>query len=148
MWQDVDASELTVNAIADCAYPARVQFNADAQPSWIKTDVQMLTIALSNLLDNACKYSAPHTPIQVLLCSELKDGQDGWRWTISNQVGQAGLPNPEQLFTKYYRSPHARRQSGSGLGLFLVKRLLELLEGHIGYTLESDQISFSVWLPG
>ena len=148
VWQDVDAKELTVNAIADCAYPARVQFNADAQPSWIKTDVQMLTIALSNLLDNACKYSAPHTPIQVLLCSELKDGQDGWRWTISNQVGQAGLPNPEQLFTKYYRSPHARRQSGSGLGLFLVKRLLELLEGHIGYTLESDQISFSVWLPG
>ena len=148
VWQAVDAYALTVNAIADCTYPERVQLKADAQTALIKTDFQMLGIVLSNLLDNACKYSALHTPIQVLLRSELRDGQQGWRWTISNQLGQAGLPNPEQLFTKYYRSPHARRQSGSGLGLFLVKRLLELLGGHIGYALESDQISFSFWLPG
>jgi signal transduction histidine kinase len=147
VWQTVRAEELTAEIIADCRHPERVQFEADAKPSMIKTDVQMLTIALGNLLDNACKYSAPHTPIHLALRAELKDGQEGWRWTISNQVGQAGEPNPEQLFNKYYRSPHARRQSGSGLGLFLVKRLLELLGGHIWYAPTSDQISFSFWLP-
>lgn len=147
VWQTVRAEDLTAEVIADCRHPERVQFEADAKPSMIKTDVQMLTIALGNLLDNACKYSAPHTPIHLALRAELKDGQEGWRWTISNQVGQAGEPNPEQLFNKYYRSPHARRQSGSGLGLFLVKRLLELLGGHIWYAPTSDQISFSFWLP-
>lgn len=147
VWQSVPAEALTAEVIADCRHPERVQFEADAMPSVIKTDVQMLTIALGNLLDNACKYSAPNTPIHLALRAELKDGQEGWRWTISNQVGQAGAPNPEQLFNKYYRSPHARRQSGSGLGLFLVKRLLELLGGHIWYAPTSDQISFSFWLP-
>ena len=147
VWQALDAHELTVNLIADCPFPERVQLEAEAQPLLIKTDIQMLGIALSNLLDNACKYSAPHSPIEILLRSELKDGQEGLRWSISNLVGQAGLPNPEQLFTKYYRSPHARRQTGSGLGLFLVKRLLEMLGGQIGYAPKSEQISFSFWLP-
>ena len=89
----------------------------------------MLTIVLSNLIDNACKYSAPNTPIQVSLELETKDGRDGCLWTICNQVGQAGFPDPEKVFTKYYRSPHARRQSGSGLGLYLVKRLITLFQG-------------------
>jgi signal transduction histidine kinase len=47
---------------------------------------------------------------------------------------------------KYYFSPHARGQSGSGRGLFLVKRMLELLAGDIWCESYSDAISFCFWL--
>ena len=36
------------------------------------------------------------------------------------------LPDPKQVFQKYYRSPQARRSSGTGLGLYLVWHLAKL----------------------
>jgi signal transduction histidine kinase len=51
------------------------------------------------------------------------------------------------LFEKYYRSPHARRLSGSGLGLFLVKGLLDLMQGTIHYEAQDDHAVFSIWVP-
>ena len=145
--QTVQANEVTAKTVAACSDPNRVQFKPSAQAFPINTDVQMLTIVLSNLIDNACKYSAPNTPIQVSLELETKDGRDGCLWTICNQVGQAGFPDPEKVFTKYYRSPHARRQSGSGLGLYLVKRLITLFQGDIWFKATGEQVAFCFWLP-
>jgi signal transduction histidine kinase len=107
----------------------------------------MLSIVLGNLLDNACKYGAANKPIQVTLQSARQDGRSGWLWKIENSVGAAGLPDADRLFEKYYRSPQARRLSGSGLGLFLVKGLLDLMRGSIHYKVESDRLEFSIWLP-
>ena len=133
VWQTIQAPALSLEAIANCAFPDRVQFQENLPPHAIKADRQMLLIALSNLLENACKYSAPGSPIQVALAMESRDGRAGCLWTVRNEVGPAGVPDPEQVFVKYYRSPHARRQTGSGLGLFLVKGLSALLKGHIGF---------------
>jgi signal transduction histidine kinase len=66
---------------------------------------------------------------------------------LYNQVSPGGLPDAERLFEKYYRSPQAQRVSGSGLGLFLVKGLLDLMQGRIGYEVRGQQVIFSVWLP-
>ena len=62
-------------------------------------------------------------------------------------VGEAGLPDAERLFDKYYRSAGAQRQSGSGLGLFLVRSLLELLHGAAIYRPDGDQVCFAILLP-
>jgi signal transduction histidine kinase len=51
------------------------------------------------------------------------------------------------VFDKYYRSANAKRQSGSGLGLFLVKSLLELMHGRVTYTPLKQRVRFEVWLP-
>ncbi len=107
----------------------------------------MLSIVLGNLLDNACKYGAPQGRVQVSLQFTRKQDQSGWLWQVANQAGSTGLPDAAQLFEKYYRSPQARRVSGSGLGLFLVKGLLDLLQGTISYTAQAGHPVFTVWVP-
>jgi signal transduction histidine kinase len=108
----------------------------------------MLSIVLSNVLENAFKYSAPETAIEIQLqpCPG-PDGAAGWRWCVDNVVGEAGLPDPAKVFDKYYRSPHAQRQSGSGLGLFLVKSLVELMRGRVNCIPLDDRVRFECWLP-
>lgn len=147
MYETVLAHKLTETAIVNCRSPDRIQVVGGLPLSQISTDAQMFGIVLGNLLDNACKYSPPFSQVHVSLQAHTKDGRAGWLWTIRNHVGLAGMPDPAQLFVKYYRSAHARRQSGSGLGLFLVKRLLELLGGEIWHEPDSERISFCFWLP-
>lgn len=145
--QRVSPTELTRNCIQSCRSPELVDLTAPSTDHAIQTDAQMLSIALSNLLDNACKYGASHGRIKVNLSPAARDGCAGWRWEIHNQVGSAGLPDPDRLFEKYYRSPRAKSLSGSGLGLYLVKRLLELLHGSIHFESQQDKACFSIWLP-
>lgn len=147
MVENVDAVFLTQSAVMTCRSPERVHFVTSHHNSPVRTDPQMLSIVLVNLLDNACKYSLPNSAIQVSLTAQEQHGQAGWFWQFSNQPGQEGLPDASQIFEKYYRGPHARRQSGSGLGLFLVKGLLDLMQGEIAYTNEDNQIVFTIWIP-
>jgi len=145
--ENVDAVFLTQSVVMTCRSPEQVHFIASHDTVPMRIDPQMMSIVLANLLDNACKYSLANAPIQVSLTAQEQHAQAGWLWRVSNQAGQAGLPDPNQVFEKYYRSPQARRKSGSGLGLFLVKGLLELMDGDIAYTNHGDQIVFTVWVP-
>lgn len=147
LFQEVDAVALTRAAIEGCRSPDHVDAVLPDSPALLKTDTQMLSIVLGNLLDNACKYSPPDSRIEVTLAPAIENGRAGWRWQVISQAGSAGLPDADSVFEKYYRSPHARRQSGSGLGLFLVKGLLTLMQGGISYTPRADEAVFTVWLP-
>lgn len=145
--QKVRPQEITRNGILACRAPDRIDFSPPCHDGLLHTDAQMLSIALGNLLDNACKYGASESRIRVTLTPVVQNGQPGWLWRVDNQAGSAGLPDTERLFEKYYRSPHARRLSGSGLGLFLVKGLLDLMQGSIHYEPQGDHAVFSIWLP-
>lgn len=144
----LDAVELTKDILASSRQPERIEINLPPDPCPIYADTQMLSIVLSNLLENAYKYSSTDSPITLrLIASNGLLGQAGWCWQIENWVGSAGFPDIDKLFEKYYRSPLAQRQSGSGLGLFLVKALLTLMHGEVNYVSRDDKVSFSVWLP-
>ena len=90
---------------------------------------------ISNLIDNAIKYSKDGGEIIV---SAKKNDQNGV--TVSIQDFGVGIPasSMENLFERFYRSHHSRDQvSGTGLGLFLSKRIVEAHGGHI--TVESKE---------
>lgn len=145
--QAVAPEELTRQCILSCRAPDRVDFVPPRRGGMLLTDAQMLSIVLGNLLDNACKYGAPQSRIQVTLTQVEQQGHPGWLWRVDNLAGPVGFPDASRLFEKYYRSGQARRLSGSGLGLFLVKGLLDLLQGHIAYKAWGDHAVFSVWIP-
>ena len=145
--QPVAPVALTHSCIQVCRMPESIDLSAPEDEGPLHTDAQMLSIALGNLLDNACKYGAPQSRIRVTLTSSVQKGRTGWLWCVDNLAGPAGLPAADRLFEKYYRSPHARRLSGSGLGLFLVKGLLDLMQGTIHYEAQDDHAVFSIWVP-
>jgi len=145
--QAVDPVTLTRTCINSCRMPEQVKLMAPNATTVLRTDAQMLSIVLGNLLDNACKYSAPNEPIDMSLQRVQHQDQWGWQWRVDNVAGAAGVPDATHLFEKYYRSPQARRVSGSGLGLFLVKGLLGLMEGTIDYENDRNRVVFQVWVP-
>lgn len=144
----LDAAELTQRVLNTSRQPARVVLQLPPDGADLEADAQMLSIVLSNVLENAYKYSAPDTPIDLALaaCTD-QQGRAGWRWVCENAVGAVGWPDASQVFDKYYRSPAAQRQSGSGLGLFLVKSLLELMQGSVRYTALPHRVRFDICLP-
>jgi len=67
---------------------------------------------------------------------------------VFNQVGPAGLPDIDRLFEKYHRGARARHRSGSGLGLYLSKRLADRLGGRLSFLEPGNtEICFEMWLP-
>ncbi len=145
----VDLAHILKDAISSCAQPQRINLTSPSELS-LQTDPQLLFIVLNNLLENACKYAAPDSAIEVKLFSTGGDEHDPAMVCVdvANRPGQAGWPETVKVFEKYYRSPHARRQAGTGLGLYLVQNIMQVLGGRIDYLPDSERIRFRISLPG
>jgi len=92
----------------------------------------MLKTAVLNLIDNAVKYSAVQEPVQVFL--EKRDES-----AVVSVVNQGATVAPEELervFDKFYRGGSSANTRGAGLGLYLVRKIIEQLGGSV--TLASD----------
>lgn len=129
--------------------PARVKV-LESNDAMAQTDSGLLTICLSNLIDNALKYSRPDSAIEIKLqsgSSQTGTGAGGSLITVCNAIGSAGIPDPERLFDKYYRGPGASRKSGSGLGLYLTRSLVEMLGARVTYRAQPAHVEFCLWIP-
>jgi len=79
------------------------------------------------LVDNANKYRKPGSQIILNIYNNLELGH--WSINISNEIVVGQKINKKNIVRKYYREPHSRNQSGSGLGLYLVKGFMPMLNG-------------------
>jgi heavy metal sensor kinase len=117
----------------DRADDLHVDFD-DVAPATVRVQPPLLGQLLDNLLDNACKYSAPGTSIHVRL------GRDGDCITMSVQDHGDGLSADDlpHIFEPFYRSAEARRrgQSGVGLGLAIVRRVADVFGGTVAVSSE------------
>lgn len=104
----------------------------------VTTDATYLRVILHNLLNNAAKYATPESDIRI----RISRNATKLCISIDNDVQAHQLPDSERLYDAYYRSPSAQKVSGSGLGLFIVKSLVERLSGEILYQ-QNDQSSVS-----
>ncbi|MBM3365747.1 MAG: hypothetical protein FJY48_08565 [Betaproteobacteria bacterium] len=142
--------ELVEETLHKSADPARFAVYHEERIT-IKTDRQLLKSVVSNLLDNALKYSPPGSMIQLRVRQAMQGGLRGCEISVENEValraGVAVFPDEEQLFKKYYRADGARRHSGSGLGLYLVANFMRLLGGAVRYERQELSVKFTVWLP-
>lgn len=92
-------------------------------------DKKFLKNILFNLLSNAIKYSDPGDPIDLTMF--LKNDQ----LLITVQDRGIGIPEEEQqhLFTRFFRAHNVENIQGTGLGLNIVKKYVELMNGHITF---------------
>ncbi len=111
------------------------------------TDRQLLGVILGNLFDNALKYRADASIVEVTASQQSRNGLTGLQVSISNKPGDAGRPDPEHLFKKYWRGPFATHSAGSGLGLYLSSLIARRLGGELRYQPETSDVRFVLWLP-
>ena len=111
-------------------FPDRIFLCRVARPVLLDADPVKLTEVLNNLTGNAMKYGPPGGIIQIIL-----DIQDGLV-RIGVQDEGNGIPEEEQLnlFNRYYRmaKEFSANIKGQGLGLYIVKKIIELHGGSVG----------------
>jgi signal transduction histidine kinase len=89
------------------------------QPLEVYADPQLLRIALSQLVENACKYSVPGSTVTVAL-----DRQgDSIAIRVSNTGSAIPYNERGKIFDRFYRGDAGRSTSGSGLGLFVARKI-------------------------
>ena len=112
-----------------------------------ETDRALFNVVVSNLIDNALKYSEKHSSVRVNVRPEVREQRPGVAITVTNHLGPYALPDPNRLYDKYYRSTSAHANTGSGLGLYLVKAFTEKLGGTIRYSPAPPLVEFEAWIP-
>jgi two-component system phosphate regulon sensor histidine kinase PhoR len=147
---EVDLGEL-ISRVVDSqrAYTDRHEFDivvADDLPH-INADRDKIDQVLTNLLSNAIKYSPDGGTISVH-AREIEGNK------VSVSVTDQGIGIPEdqinKLFTRFHRvdSRDSRKQYGTGIGLYLVKHLIEAHQGEVSVTSQPGEGStFTFVLP-
>ncbi|GGK85396.1 ATP-binding protein [Rufibacter glacialis] len=113
----------------------RIKFQHRGSEEFVQLDKQLLKNILINLLSNASKYSAEGKTIH--LTTAITPGSVA----ITVQDEGIGIPTPDHthLFTPFFRAQNATNIQGTGLGLNIVKRYVEVMEGALTFTSALDQ---------
>lgn len=117
------------------------------QSLFVLADEDKFEQILINLIENAAKYSSEHTDITIEI------GQSSNPDLALVKVKNTGEPikkeDYEKIFEKFSRldSPLTRRTQGSGLGLFITKNLVQMMNGKITVEGEEKKTIFTVMLP-
>jgi len=144
------------NVVEDAVLKVRrrapgLEWDVQLTPFPVWGDERLLGRAVTNLLDNAAKYSVPDGGIQ------RSDGQPVGHVTVrlldgvltvtdsGPGIAEADLPH---VFERFYRSSEARGRPGSGLGLAIVKHAAEQHGGMIyARNIPGAGAQFTLWLP-
>ena len=129
-----DWADIVTTAVHDLSLRAQVQnvrLQVQVAPNLPAVGVDRIGVyeVLTNLIDNAIKYSPPGAP--VIIKAELNT--EGQVETTVQDFGN-GIPTAliDNLFEKFYRSHRSRDQvAGTGLGLYLSKAIIAAHGGHI-----------------
>ncbi len=113
-----------------------------------QADKRLLTIVLQNLLSNAIKYTNNEgevsISIQTLQEGTLLDGRKMTEESLAITVADSGIGVPksqqDKIFTKLFRADNAAssRTEGTGLGLYIVKAIVEQSGGQVWFTSEEN----------
>lgn len=111
----------------------------------LQANTHNLQRIVTELLENACKYSPEHERIQVNVSANTA--------TITLQISNTGITIPANelphVFDMFYRVPSADpwKQGGTGLGLALVKRLVNRMGGAVWAESHDQETRFTLELP-
>ncbi|RYY20888.1 MAG: PAS domain-containing sensor histidine kinase [Cytophagaceae bacterium] len=115
-----------------------------ACPSPVRLDASLLRKILMNLLSNALKYSGEHAVVTV------RAGCAGSQLTILVQDHGIGISKEDQahLFEQFFRAPSVVTEPGTGLGLYIITKYLELMGGTIDLQSAPDEgTTVTLFLP-
>ena len=146
--EPTDIVELTRDVIgrySDTDEAPRIHLEAPTEV-WVTADASRLDQVLSNLVDNALKYSAPPSPIHVAVRPE----GDGVAISVTDEgIGLDDGSRDTHIFEAFGRGKNAEHLPGMGLGLFISEQVVSRHGGRIAASQREGGRGavFSVWLP-
>lgn len=132
--------------IIKTAYPThKFEFNFNENTPNIIVDKDKFQQIMTNLIENAAKYSNENTTITIT----AEPAGD----YVSIKVTDRGIgilpENYNKIFTKFSRidNPLTRKVQGSGLGLYITKNLVEKMDGRISVISGDGETTFEILFP-
>ncbi len=122
-----------------------MQLHIPEQLPLLTTDQAYLERIITELLHNACKYTPAHESIAVT----VQPHSPGLEIQICNTGVEIPAAERDRIFEKFYRIPKNDpwKHGGTGLGLALVKKLVERLGGTIQVGNTAGQTTFLLFFP-
>ena len=121
-----------------------IEFDADMDDVRYRGNEGMLLHVWSNLIGNAIKFN----PYGALVRLRLKQEENTIRFTIEDEGPGIDPEAQKHIFDKFYQADRSRKQDGNGLGLALVKRIVDAYSGEITVENRADGgCRFNIALP-
>ena len=138
--EDVQLDDLVAGMVERAkARSPQTTFVTSLSPAMVRVDPSLVERAVSNLLDNAVKYSSPGTPIEVTV-------REGEVVVTDHGPGIAEEDLP-RIFDRFYRAAAARAKPGAGLGLAIVREAAEAHGGKATAERTPSGACFRITLP-
>ncbi len=117
------------------------------QTAALVADAKLLQVALTNLIDNALKYSPVAGKVRVSANPANEQNVAGFEFIVADEG--AGVPRELEvvLFSRYARGENATSIPGTGLGLYLVQRIAQLHGGQAELLPKRSGAVFRIWVP-
>jgi signal transduction histidine kinase len=103
-----------------------IALTAAPEPVWVRGNAEMIRRAIRNLVENALRHTPPGTTVEV---NVAKDGSV----FVSDEGPGVPAAERELIFQRFWRKDR-RRSGGAGLGLAIVRRIVEAHSGSIAVT--------------
>ncbi len=138
----VDLADVVERAVTRVRRRAQgIAFDVATEPWVVVGDSSSLERVVTNLLDNAAKWSPSHGTVTVRLT--------GGVLVVDDQGAGVAEADRPHIFERFFRSEESRAMPGSGLGLAIVRQVVDRHGGRVEVSQAPDGgARFTLWLPG
>lgn len=120
-----------------------IEINFDCEEIQFYGNVELLNQVWTNLIDNAIKFSLDNSAIDINIIKK----SNSVAITVINQGIKMSAETIARIFDKFYQGDTSHSSKGNGIGLTLVKKIVELHEGYINIVSNGTETIFEVILP-
>ena len=95
-----------------------------------------------NLIDNAIKYSQEYGMIVI----KIKETENAYKVSVANAGPEIPEESKDKIFNKFYQVDESHASEGNGVGLAIVKKIVELHKGNVSVESENGITTFEIEL--
>lgn len=120
-----------------------ISISVDFDEHYIDANEDMMKEVFINLLDNAAKFTPKNGEIEI----KIQKSEEYTDITIKNTGVEISEEDMPRIFNKFYQCDKSHSSKGSGLGLSIAKRIVELHSGKIFVKSGNSSTAFTVSIP-
>lgn len=121
----------------------KIDLQLDFDEHEIEANEELLMQVWLNLVGNAVKFAPPGATIGVDICATA----ESYIVSVSNTGSEIPFDKQKKIFNKFYQADESHAQEGSGIGLAIVKKIVDLHTGWVSLKSENGLTVFTVDLP-
>lgn len=120
-----------------------IEFDLEFDEYFINANEEMLKQVWINLIDNAIKFTPDYGTIRI----KITEQQNDFIVSVKNHGSEISPENQEKIFKKFYQEDESHSGEGNGIGLAIVKKIVELHKGEILVNSKNKITTFTVRIP-